>query len=916
MSTANYSSIHNIKDFAIKELAPKYFDVDDINDLNIGLLGYVTELNATHTEDAFNTVSVLMNEMFPNLAILPETIYTNASLFHIDDIFTTPSEMSMVLFIPEKEVIEKGRRVSSGTALGDVGDSDLFEFFIDSRMIINVEDIPFLMDYDIKINYKPYRNDYVFTAQYYRYKYEASYSNTVSKVSSPYLKIKRINYEKEKYLAIQVNTHQLTRFSKSENIISNDIINMPSFVIDFDGDLANFEVFYKDPASTVFTQLKKRMVGSVPIKEPFCYYKVRDENRIEISFSTRDNYFQPKFNSELMIDWYTSLGSKGNFPLYKGSDIVIVPGSEEFEFNMDMTIFGIPQSDARFGADKLTMEQLRTMVIEKYSTVNSYTNENDLQLYFDSFNSKYNTDVLFVKKRDDFYRQFTSFSKLKKTNGDIFWTNTLTLDMKDEDFSAVNTQSDSYLLKPGKLFKYKPGTNDTVVPLPDTLDGLSKYDNEEFIYSNPFLIYFSKNPTSIGYYMNTVDDKYVVDYKELNDSSLIQFICNSMAVSRDAIMGDDAYTISITISPTTDIDNPIVEEITDEVTGEVTVIRHNTLVVRLFIIEGENTLGFIDLELSDYSIDDNIYTYTGKIITDDFVTLSNKMRVSNLYSPTYNEDEYEINHKMIPMNDCEIHVQLWYKADDGTEIIPKTDPEAPYNITNYIRTNTYSTETNPVSFISPIKMMDSRTSFSYNNDGTIGPGGVITGGTYNLIIDSFPLIHAGTLKDHMFSKELYSLLNQQFDHMTAILENITNNFSVDMKFYNTYGKSRTFLLGDESDRLLDRVNITLSIQIRPIFGMDEEILVRDLKIFIKDYVETINEGGTNALYISNLIQAIENEFPNVKYMKFVSLNGLPSDIQALENRAANLDLLSKSERMHYIPEYLTISLEDISIEII
>ncbi len=91
--SSNYTSVYSIKDMAINTIAPKYFNLEEVNQLNIGLLGYTTELIANNTEDVFNTASVFLNEMFPNLAVLPETLYTYASMFQLDTLFANASEL-------------------------------------------------------------------------------------------------------------------------------------------------------------------------------------------------------------------------------------------------------------------------------------------------------------------------------------------------------------------------------------------------------------------------------------------------------------------------------------------------------------------------------------------------------------------------------------------------------------------------------------------------------------------------------------------------------------------------------------------------------------------------------------------------------------------------------------------------------
>ena len=53
----NYNDIYSIKKMILEDIAPKYFKVEELNTLNVGLFGYVNETIATTTEDTYNTIS-------------------------------------------------------------------------------------------------------------------------------------------------------------------------------------------------------------------------------------------------------------------------------------------------------------------------------------------------------------------------------------------------------------------------------------------------------------------------------------------------------------------------------------------------------------------------------------------------------------------------------------------------------------------------------------------------------------------------------------------------------------------------------------------------------------------------------------------------------------------------------------------
>ena len=136
----DYTDNFSIKDTTLKKLGPKYFEDVELSGLNIGALGFTLEQIANITEDAFNTSSILINEAFPNKAIIPESIYSHASIFQIDGTFRRCARCSFVIMLEQEQVLKFGKTSGNKTT-----------FYLDKRTIITVEDIPFTLDYDIKM---------------------------------------------------------------------------------------------------------------------------------------------------------------------------------------------------------------------------------------------------------------------------------------------------------------------------------------------------------------------------------------------------------------------------------------------------------------------------------------------------------------------------------------------------------------------------------------------------------------------------------------------------------------------------------------------------------------------------------------------------------------------------------------------
>lgn len=871
----NYDSIYSIKEFASKNLIPKYFG-EDVNKLNIGLLGYTTELISNIAEDSFNTISTFIKEMFSNLATLPDSIYTYAALNNIDNFFATPSSLGIMLFVNEKDIINFGEQKSSHK-----------EFVLDSDMIIDIEGKQFMPDYNIIIQAKPYKNDYIFTALY-----DINYNNSISDITKPFIKLKRINYLNEKYIGLMITVRQINKFSINDSILSNDFLNSPTLSFEFDDQLANFEVYYKSPSDENYVQLEKKIKNSAPSKTPFCFYSFKNDKKIEISFTNKDNYFQPAFNSDFIIDYYTTTGDNGNFPLYVGNEIKIIPNSDIYEYNNNIILFGIPQTESIGGKNAPSLNEIKDLYLEKHATYGAYTSENDLKLYFKKIKDDYGTDILFIKKRDDvFERLFSSFSLFRNMDGNIFHTNTLNFNVLPSQFDLEYEQSDMYILKPGHLFKYVNNSLDTseLIENKTLNDDLSLIDSQ-FIYTNPFLITVGKSPNIVGYYINSIDKKYNLDYSYVNTESIIQFICNSVSIKRNALIGENDYKLSITLTPTTTLDKNLV----DPETGS----DLNVLKLKLFFKDNNNDdICYSDFILSDYDLTTNFYTFETTLNTDDYMTLTQKMRFYNLKNIETGENEIHL----IDMINSKINIVAFYLYDE-LKINHKYDfinELQPYSMTNI-----YSNDNEGITFIKPINSLRSTMKFTQIDETN-----------YFININGIPFIKAETMQDSNNFTYFLNLFNTQVDYTQNILNKITNNYGISIKFYNTYGKSKNFVTINEN--LLDKVNINIKFKIKLLDTViDIENFIINLKIFIKKYIENINSSGTNNIYISNLIKAIENNFSDIKYLNFIKINDYDSTIQSIENNTVDINLLTKEERINYIPEYLTISDEDIIIELI
>lgn len=873
-----YTSIYEIKDYALNVLGPKYFPEDVIEGYNIGFLGYTLDLMTNVTEDIFNTVPIVINEMFPNLAQMPSSIYNYASLFQYSNLMATPSTITCVLLLPMDTLLEYSELSNDGT----------YKIFkLDQRTEVRVEDQSFILEYDILVTMRPYRGEQIITASYIR-----DYNNDLSEVVNPYIKYQKFNYNGVKYLALLVKMRRCEKSVYETRIINNDRINASTINITFNDQLANFEVFYKESTDNKYTQLKKKILNSRAIDDPFCYYRLKTDDTLEISFTTKENYFKPKFNSEILVEYYTTDGENGNFERYLGNNVEVYRNSEKYENNNRVPIIAIPQTASTGGKNKPTLMNLRDMAADAFATVDSYTTESDLQRHFNSFDITNQTKVHFIKKRDDIFdRLYTAFSISKDSLGSYYKTNTLQLKIYKDQFDHQFEQSKRLLLKPSNVFIYNGVSTKQMVKV-EKDDIYDLGFNNTFIYQNPFLMTLSDNGI-VGYYLNNINSDIILDYEYANDNSMIQMICNSMSVHRSSISKDNSYKFKLHMTATDyDIKSPITDD-DGNPTG-------NLKVLLTFVGKNGKELGYVECKQTDYDYDNKRYTFEAEVFTDDYISTTEAVRLYGLKDMIKGEDLVQ----MVPMTNLKMNIYTLFAYEDGN--LPHALNHLP-DYKNTTMTNIYTTEENRVELVTPLNMLRSVMSWEDDEEGN----------PYILIKD-VPVMKWQEMIDEEYEKEFdrfMNILSSQYDYMNEILYKKTNNYSVDMKFYNTYGRSNNFIYGEEQN-ILNRVNCTVHFKVYPTIRSEGAKLVQDMKMFIKEYFESINAETNEGIYISNLIQQLENTFSNIKYLKFESINGYDNDIQNIENLAIDVTTLSKEEKIEFVPEYLNIELEDIIIDLI
>lgn len=899
----NGTSRYDIKEFLVTGIAPKYFSkITNMNDLNVGLFGYINDVLSETTRDTFFSISSLYKEIFPQLAELPESVYNHALLYQLSNVFAVPAKCYFTMILAENSVLENGTI------------SNNFTYFdIDSAMSFKIDDKNFMLDYDIRITSKKTTTGYVHQAQY-----KMDRENTLSDLHNPYILTGiYIGDNGKRYISLQVQLHQVSKSVIENTITSNDYINAVTMEFPFSNQLANFEIFYKAPGASSYVQLKKLLENSFKLEDPFCFYSLSNDNLLKISFTNDEHYFQPMYGSDIILELYTTLGQNGNFEQYDGTSIKVIGTYDKYPSNRGVVFMGNVLGSAENGSDRMTIDELQNETVKSYSTIKSFTTPNDLILYFNDVMHKANdkTRILFMKKRDDAYeRLYNAFVLFKDNDNNIVPTNTLDLIIKASDVDYNLVQTSRNVVNAGKIYEYIGNVEEPYARIRKDLSydsDLDVFENSgsEFIYMNPFLMIIGTNPLDVGFYLNTINHSLPVDYVEVNTDSFYQFVIDTIEISRNALIGETEYEFTIKMSPTSSLELEAFQLVQDDtrITEDMHTfhneydnydyIDNKVLCIVLEFIGSKNERKmFTIMKLEGFT--DEYYIFKGKIGTNDYISMNQEIQItSGVYDPeTFEYDENKI--VLIPSTECHINIHVLYKyPDNSVKVANEFNKFTGYE--NFTLTNRYKiNEHNLANFVIPVKEIRSYIEYALKEDE----------GKYTFRLEMVPLIKANHMKITGSRNHFLDSLRNVYTYLETAANQLPNNFNIDLKFFNTYGKSEHYHLIENDDSTIDKPNISLTYNAR--FNIiDSDLIVEDLKAFIKEKIETEEISLTHSLsfYSSSISASCFEKFPNLIFLDLVKINSYGTEVQSLEsdvNESNIIQELISTENL--VPEYLNI----------
>ncbi len=486
----------------LRNIAPKYFDFDNVNNYRAGIFGYTSEVMSNITEDAYNAVTSIRREFYPNSAAYISSLYKMAAIQQIDVPMANAGTCKAALIIKEKDILPEIERPGNLNK----------EYRIDNNIIFMADDIPFMIDHPVIItaglseikpgvqSHIPVNFPTTKTGKIYGYTTRYDLDNGINSLDTSntvYLENKVISQYGERILLIQVTLRQVRRTTEERIIQKNGQIEIVTMDIPFDGMIAGFDVFYKKDDGSAEIPLMKQIIGAETPTTPFVQYILVDNNTLRLHFP-KNIYFTPKFNSKIRVEIYTTLGEDGNFDCFNG-DLVCNTESEAFPKNNSIIIAGQISGPCAGGTNISDFEDFRREICYAYTTNKTICTDHDLQAYFDKKSLSTKNKVLFFKKRDDvFQRLYGSFVLMKDNNGYVIPSNTLDMRLMrgsidihgnltaDSDFDAYYEQTRQLILKPGAIFRYADSNTDDAYTLrrdksKHLLQNLTQYERQSAI---------------------------------------------------------------------------------------------------------------------------------------------------------------------------------------------------------------------------------------------------------------------------------------------------------------------------------------------------------------------------------------------------------------------------------------------------
>ena len=900
----NYTSNFDIKEYINSVLIPEAFPNINTNKLNIGFTGIVAELMSQAIEDAAGTAALMMNESFITRAVLPNSIYSEASLYDLGYRFATPSSCNFALQLWLPDVVQYATRVSNTTT---------YRYKLDRDTKVILGDNSYKLDYDIIIDFQYIDGNRVFNIYY-----DMEETNSISPITNKYIKhqVSSVNW-----LVLFLNLREFDRKIIQNSITDNLITTNSDITLKWTRQIAGLDLIYITPQGERLPMKKKNQYTKAEV-DPFVWYRFYDDNTIILSFTSNKGYWTPAFNSKIEATVYTCNGISANFDEYdRKTGIPVQKNSDRYEYNAATRMVALCYSGSSGGLDKGDIETLRRDVIRAHNTANVLATDYDLQMWFEDNANRFGSKSEFFKRRDDpTGRLFSQFVAITN-NTYVYPTNTLSIKVKQDEFDFVNSDSfgnnKEFMIKPGHLWEYDDTkdikSRDTVrmvmngnKPAMITDENLpSITSSRPFMFVNPFYIKINRDPMISAHYNILINDSSYPEDVPINTDCFYKFQLATLNIQRSiSKKNSNKYKISVICVPvvTTDTNMKYIEGIGDEYP----VYNNNVRVIMVTRSKLDGETGYIEMIPTASRSTGSIEFETEISVLDNIgsdmmiqIDLENTLGMRSLI--TTGERKGQV---FIDGEESSFHFLCMMK-DNGNNFNTTLFGDQTYD--GYTMANRFANRHRDLNLYKAMSMMRSTITFEGEND------------NYQITSTLNPFLRYDIPLDDNKMSYFIRNFNEQYSAMEPALSKLDGN--LDFKFFNTYGRSSNYYIGPKdgedilwnSDILLDNVYVKIKFRLavydRSMYTQTVESVINDIKSFF----ESLNSGDRADIHVSDLIHLIKENQPNVNYIRFLGFNDYDANKQSIFVKYTDISELKQDQLQPHVPEMIRVDSDSIEI---
>lgn len=455
-----------------------------------------------------------------------------------------------------------------------------------------------------------------------------------------------------------------------------------------------------------------------------------------------------------------------------------------------------------------------------------------------------------------------------------------------------------------------------------------------FLYTLPYSVAVY-DPDSVGegrpncsYFIDTLDETHYLNFDYINSNSDIQFIASSFKLSRPSYISTDRYkyTLSIDLTPNTGSTTHIDE-------------RFLQCIALIYNKNESDPIGYCIGELDKEALEQDTtqFKYYFKFNTKSLnpteddptntLTEDNRLWIEGLYASGVNDEgEYQLEVKYLTEKiDIKIFTLYNYTNPDKTNTptnqrvpddlsdslystitsnfrfeyenpIPEDkDHKDIYTLADMTITNMYSPMNDVHIFYNYSERLSSYVSVIKRETG------------YDYIINRVPVVRYFYFSNEERVMNFMNEIRKKLIYIDMAIGSLETLFGIDFKLFNTYGPSNMYRVTERgvSDRLIDRVNLTLNFRTEMYSNSDKNVIFQ-IKNDIKEYVEDIHQ--LKDLHMPNLITQITQKYKDhLVYFEFLGFsNGVTQwgpDYQHIITDES-MDMLT------VVPEFLNVNFND------